>query len=116
LNRAKKRLEEGSRTQNSPLLFSIKEGKRLYKVDFETIFLIQAFGDYVRIHTAEKVYITKSKFIHIKAELPHYFLQVHRSYIINLNFLKYVEGNHLLVHKEKIPISNTYREELMKVL
>ena len=46
----------------------------------------------------------------IKTTLPDQFLQIHRSYIINLNHLKYLEGNMVQVASENIPVSLSFRE------
>jgi len=116
VNNAKKRLKEKNMGNSQPRLFTIKENKRIYKVDFEEIFLLQAYGDYVRIYTKEKKYLTKSKLNLIKSALPDNFLQVHRSYIINLNHLKYMEGNMIQVGTESVPVSLSFRTELMKRL
>ena len=113
VNNAKKRLQERTLGQEPPKLFTIKEGKRIYKVDFAAIFLVQAYGDYVRLYTTEKTYITKEKFTVIKKELPPNFLQVHRSYIINLEHLDYLEGNQVQVNGKKITVSNSYRGTLL---
>jgi len=116
MNKAKKRLKEQKGDKEIPKLFTIKENKRIYKVKFEAIFLLQAYGDYVRIYTGEKKYVTKGKLSLVKSELPDNFLQVHRSYIINLNHLKYMEGNMVQVSTESVPISLSFREALMKRL
>lgn len=116
VNNAKKRLQEQQVGKDFPKLFTIKENKRIYKVNFEEVFLLQAYGDYVRIYTKEKKYVTKSKLNLIKTTLPDYFMQVHRSYIINLNHLKFVEGNMVQIATESVPISLSFREALMKRL
>ena len=116
MNNAKKRLKEQKGGKEVAKLFTIKENKRIYKVDFEAIFLLQAYGDYVRIYTQEKKYVTKSKLNLVKIELPNHFLQIHRSYIINLNHLKYMEGNMVQVSTEKVPVSLSFREALLNRL
>ncbi len=116
VNNAKKRLSEKNTGREQSKLFTIKENKRIYKVNFEEVFLLQAYGDYVRIYTKEKKYVTKNKLNLVKSTLPNYFMQVHRSYIINLNHLKYVEGNMVQVETESVPVSLSFKEELMKRL
>ena len=116
MNKAKKRLKEQNGAKEIPKLFTIKENKRIYKVNFEEIYLLQAYGDYVRIYSTEKKYVTKGKLSLVKSNLPDNFLQVHRSYIINLNHLKYVEGNMVQVATESVPVSLSFRETLMNRL
>lgn len=93
---------------------TIKENKRLYKVDIDDLLYFQAYGDYVKIITEEKNYITKSKlseFTHLNDER---IVQVHRSYIVNIEKVAYVEGNFLSINSEKIPVSNSFREALLR--
>lgn len=116
VNNAKKRLNERNEHTESNRFFSIKEGKRIYKVEFSAIYLMQAYGDYVRLYTKEKTYLTKDKFNNIKAGLPENFLQVHRSYVINLEYLEFLEGNYVQLQNQQIPVSNTFRERLMERL
>ena len=42
------------------------------------------------------------------------FLQIHRSYIINLKHIKYIEGNRLKIGDTMLPISQTYRNGLLE--
>ena len=116
INNAKKRLREQNSKTETAKLFTIKEGKRIYKVELSAIYLAQAYGDYVRLYTKEKTYLTKDKFNNIKAVLTDDFLQVHRSYIINLTYFDYLEGNQVQVWNQKIPVSNTFRAALMQRL
>jgi len=116
IQKTKKQLQQQSTPLNLASTLTIKEGKRIYKLEMDDIFLLQAYGDYVRLHTKEKVYITKDRLLKIKEELSDIFLQVHRSYIINLNYLKYLEGNMVMVDKEKVPVSGSYRETLLEYL
>jgi len=46
--------------------------------------------------------------------LPGNFLQVQRSYLVNLSMIERVEHNHILVGEEKISIGQAYREEFWK--
>lgn len=49
--------------------------------------------------------------------LPEYFVQTHRSYIVNLNYVKSVQGNDLLLLNEDIiPISRNYKKNTMNVI
>ncbi len=116
VNNAKKRLQEGENKTSSTNFFSIKEGKRIYKVALSAIYLVQAYGDYVRLFTKEKTYLTKDKFNNIKEGLPNNFLQVHRSYVINLEYLEFLEGNYVQLQNQQVPVSNTFREGLMSRL
>ncbi len=91
----------------------VKEGSRIYRISTEGIFYVQAYGDYVKIFTAEKTYLSKDRLTNLTATLPDLFIQVHRSYIINLNYLQYMEGNQVIINDIKIPVSNSFRSDLL---
>lgn len=44
------------------------------------------------------------------------FVQVHKSYIINVNQVDKISGNTLFVADKKIPIGRTFKQELLKTL
>ena len=116
-NRVRQHLDQNQdNTKREETSVLIKENKRLYKVLHQDILFIKAFGDYIRIFAMNKTYISKDRLLRFGGELPEYFLQVHRSYIVNLGQVEYLEGNHLVINGEKIPVSETYRNELIKML
>ncbi len=42
------------------------------------------------------------------------FIKVHRSFIVNKNSIRAIEGAKVIVENHKVPIGDQYREELMK--
>jgi len=97
--------------------FYINIDRRLIKIDLESIYLVQAKGDYINIKTEEKNYIVHSTLKKIEEKLPlSLFLKVHRSYIINIKKIVDIEDNSVLIKKDVIPVSRSKRPELMKRL
>jgi two-component system response regulator LytT len=91
--------------------------RRLIKIEFEHIYLIEAKGDYVLIKTENKNYTVHSTLKKIVEKLPDaLFLKVHRSYIINVSKIIDIEDNSVLIEKNVIPISRSNRPELMRRL
>lgn len=91
--------------------------RRLIKINFEKIFLIEAKGDYILIKTEEKNYTVHSTLKKIEDKLPEsLFLKVHRSFIINVKQIIDIEDNSVLIARDVIPISRANRPELMKRL
>lgn len=51
------------------------------------------------------------------SDLPKCFVQIHRSFIINANYIKNVNLNYvILLNDEQIPISRTYKKDAMDIL
>lgn len=91
--------------------------RRLVKIIFESIYLIEAKGDYILIKTDTKNYTVHSTLKKIEEKLPDsLFLKVHRSYIINIKKIIDIEDNSVLIEKNVIPISRSNRPELMRRL
>lgn len=91
--------------------------RRLIKLKYREILLIEAKGDYINIKTKTSEFLVHTTLKKIKAKLPEdLFLQVHRSYIINFNEIIDIEDNSVLIEKSVIPISRSNRPELMRRL
>lgn len=91
--------------------------RRLIKLKFAEILLIEAKGDYINIKTESKDYLVHTTLKKILEKLPEdRFLQIHRSFVINFNKIVDIEDNSVLIEKNVIPISRTNRPELMRRL
>ncbi|MFC4220598.1 LytR/AlgR family response regulator transcription factor [Flagellimonas marina] len=91
--------------------------RRLIKLKFAEILLIEAKGDYINIKTESKDYLVHTTLKKIMEKLPEdSFLQIHRSFVINFNKIVDIEDNSVLIEKSVIPISRSNRPELMRRL
>lgn len=116
-----KAIEQYNLLPNSPkesqkYLF-VKSDKKYFKIKIDTILYVEAYGDYVKIHTTDKMLLTKKKLTHIAQELPtHQFMQVHRSYIVSLQHVDYLEGNTVHISDVSIPVSATNKSAMLKAM
>ncbi len=103
--------------QDSVNEFYVNIDRRLIKIEFAVVNLVEAKGDYIHIKTEGKNYIVHSTLKKIEDKLPKdLFLKVHRSFIINTKKIIDIEDNSVLIAKEVIPVSRSNRPELMKRL
>ncbi|TDE03611.1 LytR/AlgR family response regulator transcription factor [Flavobacterium hiemivividum] len=104
-------------TEDNANEFYINIDRRLIKIEFATVNVVEAKGDYIHIKTEGKNYIVHSTLKKIEDKLPKdLFLKVHRSFIINTKKIIDIEDNSVLIAKDVIPISHANRPELMKRL
>ncbi len=109
-------LENKNRKEPDQDLY-INIDRRLIKINFPSIYLIEAKGDYILIKTEGKNYTVHSTLKKIEEKLPKdLFLKVHRSFIINIKKIIDIEDNSVLIKKDIIPVSRSNRPELMKRL
>ncbi|MFN3136151.1 MAG: LytR/AlgR family response regulator transcription factor [Allomuricauda sp.] len=91
--------------------------RRLIKLKYAEILLIEAKGDYINIKTESKDYLVHTTLKKILDKLPDdRFLQIHRSYVINFDKIIDIEDNSVLIEKSVVPISRSNRPELMRRL
>lgn len=114
VNKAAKMSEANGPTPSSNDFLLLRADKKLYRLPFAQILFLQAYGDYVKVHTSRQVYLTKERLQNLQQSLPEdLFLQVHRSYVVALNAIAFVEGNQIDIAGTRIPVAITYREQLM---
>ncbi len=108
---------EQNKDETSEKEMYVNIDRRLIKIEFEKIYLIEAKGDYILIKTDDKNYTVHSTLKKIEEKLPNsLFLKIHRSYIINIKKIIDIEDNSVLIARDVIPISRSNRPELLKRL
>lgn len=90
----------------------IKADKKQYKLLFSDILYIKSENEYVK-------YVTKNhgsllvhgalKNVETSLSSKSNFFRIHRSYIVNLSEITYVEGSRVCINDEYFPISEKYR-------
>lgn len=94
---------------------SIKADYKIYKVDFDDIIFIEGQSEYVTFHTTSRNITAYYALKNLEKELPESrFIRVHKSYIVSIKHIEYVDSNHLGVAGNKIPIGGTYKDEVLK--
>jgi DNA-binding LytR/AlgR family response regulator len=86
----------------------------LYKIAIEDILWIEAFGDYIKIQTNDKLQTTYGTLKKIEERLPSAkFVRVHRSFIVNVDKISNIDSTNLIIDKKIIPISETHKAQLL---
>ena len=117
-DRFKKALEKFETPSISTADFiMLKADKRMHKVNFESICYFEAKGDFVKVALVEgKNLIVADSLKKLEQILPSNFIRCHKSYIISLSKLQYLEGNQLRINELMIPIGPAYRDKLQASL
>ncbi|WP_316818171.1 LytTR family DNA-binding domain-containing protein [Pedobacter nyackensis] len=95
----------------------VKSNKQLRKIFIRDILFIESLENYIVIHTPESKDIVNMRLKSISNSLPvSLFLQVHRSFIINISHIKAVEYHQVIVGNHKIPIARALQEKVYSVI
>lgn len=114
VNRALGRLSanNGQSEQEGKIL--VKADKKLYALPFSNIQIIEGQGDYIRIRTPKENLVVHDTIKNFLGNLPEQeFIRIHKSYVINLRCIDYIEGNQVRIGEYTVPVSPSNRDELL---
>lgn len=90
--------------------FFVRDGIKVFKVQFRDILFIEGLKDYVVLHTDEQKIMTAMNLKTIHDQLPqNTFVRISKSYIINVKQIDSFDNNNVFIRKHEIPIGNAYR-------
>jgi len=88
----------------------IKDNGLLKKINADDILYLEAMGDYVKVFTSQKFHIVHATLKSIEEKLPSLkFMRVHRSYIIALNKIDFIEEGVININGTAIPVADAYK-------
>jgi DNA-binding LytR/AlgR family response regulator len=95
----------------------VKDNGILKRINVDDILYLEAMGDYVKVHTQQKFHVLHATLKSIEEKLPaSKFLRVHRSYIVSLNKIDFIQEGMITIGKATVPVADTYRSALNKRL
>ena len=113
VNRALERLQENQVRETEGKIL-VKADKKLYALLYSEILLIEGQGDYIRIRTARENLVVHDTMKRFLSRLPEEsFMRIHKSFVINLEHISYIEGNQVRIGDHSIPVSPAQRDELL---
>jgi DNA-binding LytR/AlgR family response regulator len=95
----------------------IRADRKLYKINYEDLIMIEGQKAYVTFHSENKKRITAlASLKELEEKLPtDQFIRIHKSYIVSIKKIDALEGNQLEVNGEKLPVGKNYRQEVAKL-
>lgn len=101
-------------TPESSARIVVKEGNTIKVIPVKDVLYLEAASDYVKVHTQDRYYLKHGTMHHFEEVLtPSNFVRVHRSYLLNLEYINklelYEKGGHCVILKNNavIPVSKS---------
>jgi len=91
----------------------IKQKDAYIKLIIKDILFMESDKNYVKIQTEENSFVIRNTLKNIAKKLPDYFVQIHRSFIINIKHIQKIHTLNLNVGSFIIPLSSAYKKELL---
>jgi len=95
----------------------VKDSGVLKRIAIDDILFLEAMGDYVKVHTPQKFHVVHATLKSIEEKLPSSkFIRVHRSYIVAINKIDYIQEGTITIGKTTLPVADTHKSNLNKRL
>ena len=95
----------------------VRADYKLVRIDLKDINYIEGLKDYIKIYAGDKPVVTLMGMNEIMEKLPsRNFLRVHRSFIVNLLKIEYIQRNMIIIGNKEIPVSDHYKVNFYKII
>ena len=97
----------------------VKSEYKLVRINLDDVLYIEGVKDYVKIYfdNGDKPVMSLMNMKRIEESLPSpEFMRTHRSYIVNMMKVKVIDRLRIVFDKVYIPISDSYKDEVMSFL
>ena len=92
----------------------VKDASVMRRLLFADILYIEAMGDYVKVHTMQKIHTVYGTLKLMEQRLPEMlFLRIHRSYIVAINKVETLENGGLSIKTRFLPVAESYKKALI---
>ena len=91
----------------------VKSGHKTVRVPFAELVRLESMSNYVLLHLAsgERVMTLENLSGLIESLPAERFVRIHRSHAVALDKIDYVERNRVVMGEERLPISDSYRDD-----
>jgi DNA-binding LytR/AlgR family response regulator len=95
----------------------IKSGTEIFNVKTNEIQYIESAGNYVTLYLIDRKIMSLYSITKLLNELPsNDFFRVHKSFVVNLNYVTKIERHQVTIGENKIPIGKIYRETFINAI
>lgn len=109
------KVEERTSITSELLSLNLKADGKIYRIPLNEIRFIESLGDYISVHLEDQKYTVYETLKNLEKRLPNSrFVRVHKSFIVRIPSVDYLEGNMLKLGNNSIPIGKTYRETVLR--
>ncbi len=104
-------------TKTDIISFFLKGDKKYHQVHFDDLLFIEAYGHLIKVYLKEEMIVSHQKISDFEKLLPKQdFIRSHKSFIVAKRKIKQIEGNRIFIDKYEIPIGQTYKENINKLV
>jgi len=118
VNKASEVIHHKNRTSFDEEVMFFKSGTKVHKVNIQDILFFSKEGNYFFINIKNKPNILiRSNFADLMEVLPpNKFIRVHKSFIVSIKNIDLIEGDEIVIEKQRIPVGLNFKSNLEIIL
>ena len=97
-------------------MIQVRYNRKTYPIRLDQIQFIESYSDYIKIHLQNEIITTKESIGRFHQQLPDQFIRIHRSYIINRNYVSSYNKAFVSLGDTQLPLSRSYKQEVLQKL
>ncbi|TYZ14526.1 response regulator transcription factor [Hymenobacter lutimineralis] len=98
-----------------PAALLLRDGATTHRVALADIQLLEAYGNYVKVHTVAGRLVVTDTLRRLLTELPEAeFVRVHKSYVVPLRRVERLESQQLTVAGQVLPLGAAFRQDFLR--
>jgi len=97
-------------------LILVKSGSEVFRIKSEEINYIEKDGNYSTYHLGHKKIISRESIAELLSNLPTHFIQVHKSFIVNVNKVSSVQKDTIFIDEVNVPIGDSFKQKVKDIL
>jgi two-component system, LytTR family, response regulator len=95
----------------------IKTDYKIVKINIDDILYIEGMRDYLCLHTKQGKVLTLITFADLLFQISsHKFIRIHKSFVVNVDYIKSIEKNRVYINDKILKIGETYKDNFYKEL
>lgn len=108
--------EDVSTSETKPKQFFVKGDKKQHQIAINNLLYIEAYGNYTKLFLEDDMIVSHEKISYYETLLEaSNYLRVHKSFLVSIGKIKFIEGNRIVIKDHKIPIGQTYKSRINKL-
>ncbi|MCS6929707.1 MAG: LytTR family DNA-binding domain-containing protein [Saprospiraceae bacterium] len=100
--------------KNSPYVF-LKADRKLHKINLNDIIYIEGLSNYLKVFLQKDMLVIRETMSKMEELLPSdIFARVHKSYLVNMVHIIYIEKNIVVTPRGTVPIGESYAQDFFE--
>jgi hypothetical protein len=89
---------------------TVRADRSNHQIKLDELIYLESLSDYVKIHFNDQSLTTRDTISSFEENLPETFVRIHRSYIVNIDYITEFSSKSVTIGNIELPISRTYKQ------